>query len=279
MTTREKIFFDKKLSWGLVAYDNIAELQNIITKAENPNLEISVTYNTRISKNIAFLLGCLHSWGKLYGKDVKFIVSDNTYKHIRDLNVIENPEQPKKNRRFKILQHPREAIDLSLAIINEAPVKMKNDLKESLASKIGEMYINAFEHSESLLVIGGNYFNSTKNGKRKYTFTCYDAGIGIIKKVQIFNQGLSDTEALQWAIIKGNSTQPIPGVTRGCGLDLLHNFTQVNEGSIRICSNNLYYEFNGQSESQKFRQLKNIFYGTAFEMDFIASDSMYIFKK
>lgn len=137
---------------------------------------------------------------------------------------------------------------------------------------MGEMYINALDHSEAKTVIGGKYFKQ----RSRYCFCCYDSGVGIPRKVQRFlreTQGIgymSDTEALQWALKRGNSTTREYGIPRGVGFYTLQSFAAANEGVIRICSGKAFYEF--RKGRGRIFELKDSFVGTLFEMDIFQDD-------
>ena len=81
---------------------------------------------------------------------------------------------------------------------------------------------------------------------------------------------------------KGNSTANFNNsvddtIPRGLGLELLRSFAKLNQGAIRICSDNVLYinDHNGD----KYHLMEEKFIGTLFEMDIIAdNDHRYIIK-
>ena len=165
-----------------------------------------------------------------------------------------------------IIQQSNDVFKIVTEITKEAPVKMSDKLSAIFISKIGEMYNNAIEHSEGI-VLGTKYFKLQKN---IYNFSCYDTGVGIPQKViSTINNIESNREAFEWAMTDGNST--IAGVPRGLGLGLLKSFVQANDGRIRVCSGNILYEYS-RKKGKNIIELNNQFYGTLFEMDIISDN-------
>lgn len=122
-------------------------------------------------------------------------------------------------------------------------------LKQEIISRILEIYVNAYGHGRSadfgldpylaLGAISCGHFDA----KEKVLKLCVvDFGKGICRSVTDYfpDSGLSDTDALSWALQLGNSTHTDSGVVkipRGLGFDLLREFVRVNNGCIRIYSN------------------------------------------
>jgi hypothetical protein len=134
------------------------------------------------------------------------------------------------------------------------------------------------EHSDAKHLIGGRYFKPN----RKYCFTCYDTGIGITGKVKKYYPEMTDKEAIQWALMPGNSTALDKETKpRGQGLGLLKSFVKENHGTIRICTGNILYTYSaplGKDIQEKYECLTNTFLGTLFEMDIYADDKYYKYR-
>ena len=87
---------------------------------------------------------------------------------------------------------------------------------------------------------------------------------------------LSDNEALVWALAPFNSTVKGSRIPRGQGLNLLiEKFARTNCGKIRICSGKVLFIYNGETGIAQYKNLKNSFLGTLFEMDINAFDGKY----
>lgn len=106
----------------------------------------------------------------------------------------------------------------------------------SFTGQVLEIYLNAFEHSQSSIGVfscGQHYPRA-----RKLKLTVIDFGKGIPSNVRSLpeNASFSSAEALDWAFQAGNSTKR-GDVSRGMGLSLLQSFVTKNRGNLRIFSN------------------------------------------
>jgi hypothetical protein len=118
-------------------------------------------------------------------------------------------------------------------------IEISEDLKIEIVTKIAEIYENAFEHAESeigIVTCGQRYPNLSE-----LNLTIVDFGIGIPQRVRTIsaNANLSDTDAIQWAIARGNSTR-MGCVAGGGGLDALRHFVTQHNGRMEIISHNGY---------------------------------------
>jgi hypothetical protein len=118
-------------------------------------------------------------------------------------------------------------------------IEISEALKIEIVTKIAEIYENAFEHAESevgIFTCGQRYPSLSE-----LNLTIIDFGIGIPQRVRTIsrNAGLSDTDAIQWAIAKGNSTRN-GCVAGGGGLDTLRHFVTEHNGRMEVISHNGY---------------------------------------
>ena len=273
-----QIEFKEGLSRGLIAYDRLASLQKRIVDSNDEDIEIYMQKDGRLGRTFTFLLGCLPLLGEQYGKSVKLYLPPHAMKNVKDMDIYDYfGDTSTKCQRFRKIESEEDVIDLSLEIINDFPLNMNELLQERLISRVGEMYNNAFEHSEAKNIMGGKHFKPV-NGQKYYCFSCYDTGIGITNKVKKFlkKADLSDEDSLKWALKVGNTTSI--GLSRGLGLSWLLKFAEANNGKIRICTGNLLYTYSNNT-GEKFEKLKNQFYGTLFEMDVLQDQrNMYILE-
>ncbi|MEM9906251.1 MAG: ATP-binding protein [Cyanobacteria bacterium P01_D01_bin.44] len=116
-------------------------------------------------------------------------------------------------------------------------VNISAPLQQAITGQTSEIYLNAFDHSQSAIGVFSCGQHYPKLGILQ--LTVLDFGIGIADCVRSLpqNQGLSTEQALAWAFESGNTTQQQPGVSRGLGLALLKDFIQRNRGSLLIYSN------------------------------------------
>jgi hypothetical protein len=126
-------------------------------------------------------------------------------------------------------------------------------LKNSIVTRVGEIYVNAFEHGRSDIGVFscGQYYPNLKRLK----LTTIDFGGGIPSNVRLFrgNAQLTASEAVKWALQKGNTTTN-KNIARGLGLDLLSKFVTMNKGSLEIFSHYGYALIDQTGETYQERQ-------------------------
>jgi hypothetical protein len=145
-------------------------------------------------------------------------------------------------------------------------------LKNEIITKIAEIYENAFEHAESeigIVTCGQRYPNLSE-----LNLTIIDFGIGIPQRVRTLsaNAGLSDTDAIKWAIARGNSTRT-GCVAGGGGLDILRHFVTQHNARMEIISHNGYILLNREGISCK--QCSSCFVGTLININLNCDESDY----
>lgn len=282
------INFSEPLCKGVAAFQRIAFLQKQILESEENDIILRISTEGRIGLTFVFLLGSLPLYAERKGKRLRLLVSQKMYVLLSRINVIDYYKlkiNQQKNRdyqiafddllqqpAFKLIVSPDDIIAFVDNIQMEVPVDLSEEMRETLTSRIGEVYLNALEHSASSIVLGGKYFKFQKN---KYCFSCYDNGIGIPTNVNDFfvKKGftpLTDIMALKWAMQKGHSTDDRGGVPRGVGLDLLRSFAIANGAVIRICSGKALYVLDAKKQ-EHYYELKHSFDGTLFEMDIFSN--------
>lgn len=159
-------------------------------------------------------------------------------------------------------------------------IDFSEDLRSSIAGRVWEIFINAFEHAESKIGIFscGQHFQT----KKEIVLSVVDFGVGIPHKVRMyfskidtrFNQ-LTDESCLRWAFTSGNSTAN-PNIPRGLGLDLLRDFVYINNGSLEIFSGQGYAIANGSGLS--FHTRTSFFPGTCVQLKMICDGRHYKFS-
>ena len=271
------INFYGALSKGRLAFDRIAGLQQQILHSDDSEVYLYLHATERTGLTFVFLLACMPLMGEDYGKQLYIRTDRKIYQLMKRIHAVEfyNTENKNIDRPcFRRIRNQGDIFRLVTEIGGEAPVQMTEELADIMVSKMGEMYINALDHSEAKTIIGGKYFKQNS----RYCFCCYDSGIGIPQKVRRFLQetrrltDLSDLGALEWALKLGNSTIRESGIPRGVGLHTLQSFAKANDGAIRICTGKAFYEF--RNGIAKTYALQHSFVGTLFEMD-ILQDNMH----
>jgi anti-sigma regulatory factor (Ser/Thr protein kinase) len=128
--------------------------------------------------------------------------------------------------------------------LSDEKIHISADLKNSIVSKVLEIFMNAYGHSEKTneakVISCGEYDEKEKNLK----LTVMDFGVGIIENVQAhLKKKLKEVDAMEWALQTGNSTKTDSideDIPRGLGFGVLNEFVRVNKGNIRVYSNNCY---------------------------------------
>lgn len=111
-------------------------------------------------------------------------------------------------------------------------VNVSNRLRDAIAGQVSEIYLNAFEHSQSQIGVFSCGQHYEKTGLLQLSVV--DFGLGIPTRVRALpqNSKLSTREALKWAFTLGNSTKR--GICSGMGLSLLEDFIATNQGNLSL---------------------------------------------
>lgn len=126
-------------------------------------------------------------------------------------------------------------------------LNFSDEVEAAVLSSLWEIYANAFEHSQSNSVFScGSYQSKDKS----LSILVGDSGVGVPSSVKSFldKNNLSSTEALKWALTRGNSTYTAnlkdvgKAQPRGLGLHLLKELVDINLGEMEIFTSDLYYK-------------------------------------
>lgn len=151
-------------------------------------------------------------------------------------------------------------------------VNISPGLQAAIAGQVSEIYLNAFEHSQSSIGVfscGQHYPN-----QGMLHLTVIDFGIGIPANVRSLSQNVSLTpsDAFAWAFQAGTTTK-INGISRGLGLNLLQAFVIQNHGSLMIFSNDGYVVIDGNGT--QYRNSQASFAGTLVNIAFQCDEQYY----
>ena len=154
------------------------------------------------------------------------------------------------------------------------------ELKEFLTTTIGEIFSNAFLHSEKqelffiydIESVGEDYF---------LCVTVIDYGNTIVNNVKNFhkkeyNKDIDSESCIQRAIVKGNTTRIGSG---GYGLAMLIDYIENVKGDLLIFSGDVYYMLN--SEGSVIKKAAGNFLGTSvtFRVKLFEMDKIIFFDK
>jgi len=159
-------------------------------------------------------------------------------------------------------------------------VNISPNLQDAITGKVLEIYLNAFEHSQSKIGVYSCGQHYPESGTLQLTIV--DFGIGIPQSVRALpeNSDKTATEALKWAFMPGNSTKNDKNIARGAGLHLLEQFILKNRGNLMIFSNDGYVKIsdNGTIYENVCTNFSGTLVNIAFQCDekyyVLASDSL-----
>ena len=151
-------------------------------------------------------------------------------------------------------------------------VNISPGLQEAITGKVVEIYLNAFEHSQSVIGVFSCGQNYPEAGTLQ--LTVIDFGIGIANSVRTLSENatMNATEALEWAFKLGNTTKP-NGVGRGAGLHFLQEFVKKNHGNLMIFSNDGYVAIG--DNRVRYENICTNFSGTLVNITFQCNESYY----
>jgi hypothetical protein len=146
------------------------------------------------------------------------------------------------------------------------------DFEEFLVTTIGEIFSNAFNHSEEDSIYF-MYDIEVKEPNIYLVINITDFGKTIIGNVREYkrrkyNQELDSCECMNWAIQKGNTTRDGSG---GYGLPTLKDYVTAINGELLIFSDDCIYGLKGNQEN--ILDSKGMFSGTSVSMKIPLYDS------
>lgn len=278
---REEIVvpFNMNLRPGKDAVEYFGAFYDLLKSSTNQTIVCDLREYQYIHTSYAVLIASSIALGKHLGKRVVIRYDKANHKAVSFLSRsgLINPntilgassldESNVPIRCFKSLEETFETIQ---QILDYAPVQIDSELSAVLISKIVEIFSNAFTHSCSEI---GVFCCGFINDSNQFTFSVYDAGVGIPYNVrQYLKKGLSSKDALEWAFGQGNST--LNGrldYPRGAGLNLLESFVGVNGGRIDLVSGDGYCRID--NDQREFCNLSSSFIGTMFSMTILADNN------
>ncbi len=92
----------------------------------------------------------------------------------------------------------------------------------------------------------------------------------------MLNNSHVDSDYIEWAMERGNTTLEIPNA--GLGLFILRKFLKINQGSFQIISGNGYFG-HISNENEEKRNLQNFLDGTLVNLRIIFDQNIYLLKE
>ncbi len=156
-------------------------------------------------------------------------------------------------------------------------VHVTDNVQNAIVGRMWEIYINAFEHSNSAIGVFscGQHFKNDN----ALLLSVVDFGLGIPANIRKFisqhddrASELSSDDCLRWAFRRGSTTKKELG---GLGLDLLKDFVQVNQGKLEIYSNDGYAIIDHNGE--RYSNILSSFEGTIVHITLQCDENLYRF--
>ncbi|WP_422457362.1 hypothetical protein [Pantoea sp. BJFS-204] len=155
-------------------------------------------------------------------------------------------------------------------------VRVSEALRDAVAGKVWEIYVNSFEHSKSPIGVFscGQHYHT----KHELVLSVVDFGVGIPHNVREYLSQdsraatLSAEACLRWACVSGNTTTK-DGIARGLGLHLLKELVRINKGKLELYSHNAYVKIDQNGEI--FKTLPFPFRGTILNITLLCDENFY----
>ena len=261
-----------------VDWDEIAQIP-----AHSLDLEIDFTYCHFLAHNGVAFLGALLRAIEARGGQFKpkwDTIRPNIYKNLaqngflHDFNCDKLPWDGNSIPYRSDGYHEPSAIGdyLRYKWLGKGWVNVSEGVRDGIVGRVEEIYLNAFEHSQSAIGVfscGQHYPKA-----RQLQLTVVDFGLGIPANIRSLpqNSALTSAEALKWAFLDGNSTKQ-DDVCRGTGLGLLQDFVIKNHGNLIIFSNDGYVEID--DNGVRYENKCTNFSGTLVNIALCCDESYY----
>lgn len=259
-----------RLNLDFTGYKYMSDLFSYICNCYDNYITLDFSDVKYFDAGFVAFLGGMYDYSKSCGKHINLSFSNHTraYKYFFDsglLTYINQTGVPSNQNaipfgNFKCVDYNVTNVYTN-KFIDLAPITLSSGAKGHISSNLIELFTNAIDHSESSLgcYACGHWIPQHNT----LVFSIYDSGIGIPNKIKRIYPNYSSEDAINWAFGKGNSTIQLENcVPRGLGLYYLKDFIYANKGSLRILSNNIYYEYKDGGDSEFFKVIDTPIHGT-----------------
>ena len=290
MASFDKTFLlNEEYRRSISSLSKFAHIISYIKSNKNKRILIDLTEYKYINPSYAVIIAAIPYIAEEMGNKsvIRYLANDyNCSNFLKDSGILKHYSYNnnddvlnlKSSVDFLVVRNLDKSEDVANSIIEKFPVKLEDDIKNELISKIYEVFSNSFTHSGVDKVFCCGYFNQQKS----LIFSIYDIGIGIPMSVNRYlkeckQDVLSDENALKWAWQQGNSS--LNGkidYPRGAGFQTLESFAIENQGDILVGSNNSCCRISSKSKS--FNRLSEPILGTFFSMQ-IRRDLIHKYSK
>lgn len=244
----KKIIIPNKLNIDADSYRFLSKLQYDICFNTDTDIELDFSNCQFTHSAFTAYFGTLLSISKKWNKNVHLFTKENATIHNYFLKsgIYDYYQKIQGNINSNSIPFTKITLDDDKLmqyidnILQRAPISLSDACRQMLFKNIYEIFVNAIEHSHS--PCGVFSCGHWMPNKQQLIFSVCDAGIGIPRLVRQQHPELTYVDAIEWALQRGHSTKQLTaGVPRGLGLADLVSFTKLNNGSLIIFSNNVYY--------------------------------------
>lgn len=284
------LYIDRSVSTCCGGYESLIKVYDTIASSLEKRWIISFERTIWFEANLISVLGSLIeklcyegyviNFGDFYNASVKSILLRNGFLPNEGINYNTSNETFITYQQFTSQQDVEfnEYIHRELLSKKDFP-RHTSLVGKNISENIFEIFENARTHGKSdfIYTCGQYYPNKTP---ARLDMTIVDIGVTILDNVTEFHKArrllnvFNAHEAIEWAIIMGNTTKKIPG---GLGLGLLMKFIKLNGGKVQIVSDDgMIGVDSGKVISQT---LKSHFPGTIVTMEFNLNDEALYYMK
>lgn len=254
------ITMPNKLSLNYETYAFLANLQNVVITCPEDKIILDFCHCEFSHAIFTAFIGSLAAWARNYQKELVYRVTKSSklrqyFLRSGLFNFITRNTVGYANGNTipfrEVDMDDTEIIDYINNILALAPVKLTGSAEAVLFKNIYEIFVNSIDHSgaQNGVYACGHWMPN----KKELVFSVYDTGIGIPNLIKSkIDSNFSSEAAIGWALVKGNSTKQLDdGTPRGLGLSDLKDFIELNNGSLKIISNDIYYSYNRSETCQR----------------------------
>ncbi|MCD8338251.1 MAG: ATP-binding protein, partial [Lachnospiraceae bacterium] len=240
------------------AYEFLAQLQWQIVSSNKEKVVLDFRKCEFSNAIFSSFIGAMKYIGSGMGKELNFITADNSeldlyFKRseiLKDRLKYGESYVNKNTIPFrKVDMNDDTVIDYISNILNLAPIDLTERCAEVLFKNIFEIFNNAVEKSNARYGVYSCGHWMPK--KKQLMFSVYDTGIGIPNLVKKnISRDFSSYDAIMWSLERGNSTKQLEfGTPRGLGLADLKDFIRLNNGTLTIFTNDIFFQQKGNTVS------------------------------
>lgn len=278
---------DKNLENDISDIVDLINLQHVFLVGKEESLHFQFTDCDFINAAVAVIIGTLPEYAHKHGKTVKYRFNKEEehpiLKFMQDVGLYKYYEKKADIKYagenaipFNKIENETIMGEYTDKIMELAPIRMEREAQCILSSYIYEIYQNGLFHSESEIgVFTSGYWQPERNS---FVFSIYDMGVGIPNKIRkhMNKEDISSEKCLKIAFVEGFSTSENKKVNRGLGLSRIEKFIRLNNGNMKMFTDDICCIVNAQ-EPKEYHALDRAIKGTLIIISILA-DENHIYK-